>query len=152
MTAVAYPVKVAVTLNDRVARVNENDFVPLQLAIFAYPVGVQDFHVRELPACALFSDPLDAFSCSDLVLTHVMGTPAAHIPGSPEASPAHLYTGNNYALFRLVTKRTCTVDTCGASYLCDRALFSPFLEPFPSELTDVSGVRVLPCVSYIAVK
>jgi len=152
MTAVADPVKVAVAFDDRVAGVNENDFVPFQLAVFAYPVGVQDFHVRELPACTLFSDPLDALSCSDLVLTHVMGTSAAHIPGPSKTSSAHLYTGNNYALFRLVTKRTCTVDTCRASYLCNRALFSPFLEPFPSELTDVSGVRVLPCVSYIAVK
>ena len=134
---VCEPCKVLVRPDRGVVAVNENDLVVFSLPVLSHPVGVEDFHVRELFGGAFLGNPLDALSCGETVLAHACGPACADIPGCPAATAADLNAGNRNALLGFVAEGACAVDT-GRALDADNAAFAaPCLHPVPEEFSNL---------------
>src|SRR5512136_362350 len=95
---VCNPREVLVRPDRGVVAVHEDDLVVFQLPVLSYPVGVEDFHVREFLGCTFLGNPLDALAGGEPVLAHACGAACADVPGCPAAATAYLHAGNRDTL------------------------------------------------------
>jgi hypothetical protein len=102
MLLLRYPTYVFVCLDSWAAWVDQYDFEPFVSSVFAYPVAVQDFQVRELLCRAFFRYKSQAFARFEFGDTHAFGSPSRARPQLSQSASAHSCACYNEALFGFV--------------------------------------------------
>jgi len=152
MLFLGYPVYAVVCLNNRMMRVDKDHFEPFGNAVFANPVRIQYFKVREFSSNALFTDQPHALGKLELLDTHTLGSSSSLRPLLPHAASSHADTNNNVALLGLVTKLPSFVQTRRLIYPRHNRLSAPFYKPMTHKLVHERFLRLSPRFSNILVR
>ena len=152
MDIVADPFEVLIIHDGWCAGVDQNDLIPLLLAVFCHPVRVKNFHIAEPSAGPLLSDALNGFGHGDGVHAHLAGLSVPLVTRLAQAASSHFNACHDDALLGLVAQSPRPVQAGRPIDLLHGHILAPGLEPLLPQCAHVSFSRRGPGVTDILVK
>ena len=136
----------------RVVCVDHDDFEELVLTIFANPVRVENFEVREVASNTLFSDTLCVLGHGDLGDTS-LGWLTLHVNLTlAESTTADTGTDEDNTLLGLVSQAASSIETCWTLDAAVDRLTAPLCHTRLSEHVRESLFWLLPSFTNIVVE
>ena len=115
---IADPLEVLIIHDGWCAGVDQNDLIPLLLAVFGHPVRVKNFHIAEPSAGPLLSDALNGFGHGDGIHAHLAGLSVSLVTRLAQAASSHFNACHDDALLGLVAQSPRPVQGVGLSIFC----------------------------------